>query len=61
MFQRIRYRLLLSYLVVFASLLGIFAIAVRFAFTRSLTEQITDKLTAIGKGASANVEFEKVA
>ncbi|MHC5935401.1 sensor histidine kinase [Nostoc sp.] len=59
MFQRIRYRLLLSYLVVFASLLGIFAIAVRFAFTRSLTEQITDKLTAIGKGAAANVEFEK--
>uniref|UniRef100_A0A367RVS5 histidine kinase n=1 Tax=Nostoc punctiforme NIES-2108 TaxID=1356359 RepID=A0A367RVS5_NOSPU len=59
MFQRIRYRLLLSYLVVFASLLGIFAIAVRFAFTRSLTEQITDKLTAIGKGAAANVELEK--
>ncbi|MEH2305525.1 sensor histidine kinase [Nostoc sp.] len=59
MFQRIRYRLLLSYLGVFASLLGIFAIAVRFAFTRSLTEQITDKLTAIGKGAAANVELEK--
>jgi two-component system, OmpR family, manganese sensing sensor histidine kinase len=58
-FQKIRYRLLLSYLGVFASLLGIFAIAVRFAFTRSLTEQITDKLAAIGKGASANVEFEK--
>jgi len=58
-FKRIRYRLLLSYLVVFASLLGIFAIAVRFAFTRSLTKQITDKLTAIGKGAAANVEFEK--
>jgi two-component system, OmpR family, manganese sensing sensor histidine kinase len=58
-FQTIRYRLLLSYLVVFASLLGIFAIAVRFAFTRSLTEQITDKLIAIGKGAAANVEFEK--
>lgn len=59
MFQKIRYRLLLSYLVVFASLLGIFAIAVRVAFTRSLTEQITDKLIAIGKGAAANVEFEK--
>lgn len=59
MFQRTRYRLLLSFLVVFASLLGIFAIAVRFAFTRSLTEQITDKLIAIGKGAAANVEFEK--
>ncbi|WP_089130988.1 sensor histidine kinase [Tolypothrix sp. NIES-4075] len=59
MFQKIRYRLLLSYLMVFASLLGIFAIAVRVAFTRSLTEQITDKLAAIGKGAAANVEFEK--
>ncbi|MBH8576799.1 HAMP domain-containing histidine kinase [Nostocaceae cyanobacterium CENA369] len=59
MFQKIRYRLLLSYLAMFASLLGIFAIAVRVAFTRSLYEQITDKLTAIGKGAAANVEFEK--
>ena len=59
MFQRIRYRLLLSYLGVFASLLGIFAIAVRFAFSHSLTEQITDKLTAIGKAAATNVEFEK--
>ncbi|MEH2323792.1 MAG: HAMP domain-containing sensor histidine kinase [Nostoc sp.] len=59
MFQRIRYRLLLSYLVVFASLLGLFAIAVRFAFTRSLSEQITDKLIGIGKVAAANVELEK--
>ncbi len=59
MFQKIRYRLLLSYLLVFASLLDIFAIAVRVAFTRSLTAQITDKLTAIGKVAAANVEFEK--
>jgi OmpR-family two-component system manganese-sensing sensor histidine kinase len=58
-FQKIRYRLLLSYLLVFASLLGIFAIAVRVAFTRSLTAQITDKLTAIGKVAAANVDFEK--
>lgn len=59
MFQRIRYRLLFSYLLVFASLLGIFAIAVRIAFTRSLNEQITENLTAIAKGAAANVEFEK--
>ncbi|NMG20135.1 ATP-binding protein [Brasilonema bromeliae] len=59
MFQKIRYRLLFSYLVVFASLLGIFAIAVRVAFTRSLTQQTTDKLIAIGQGAAANAEFEK--
>ncbi|MFN6536569.1 MAG: sensor histidine kinase [Nostoc sp. EkiNYC01] len=59
MFKKIRYRLLLSYLAVFASLLGIFAIAVRITFTRSLSKQITDKLTAIGQGAAVNVEFEK--
>ncbi|WP_375469800.1 hypothetical protein [uncultured Nostoc sp.] len=39
MFQKIRYRLLLSYLVVFASLLGIFAIAVRVAFTRKIKKE----------------------
>ncbi|QDL11632.1 sensor histidine kinase [Brasilonema octagenarum UFV-E1] len=59
MFQKIRYRLLLSYLVVFASLLAIFGIAVRVAFTRSLTQQTTNRLIAIGQGAAANVEFEK--
>ncbi|BCL39125.1 ATP-binding protein [Nostoc sp. MS1] len=58
MFQKIRYRLLLSYLVVFASLLGIFALAVRIVFAHSLTQQIKDKLTAIGQGAAANVEFD---
>ncbi|MBD2411344.1 two-component sensor histidine kinase [Nostoc calcicola FACHB-389] len=59
MFKKIRYRLLLSCLAVFVSLLGIFAIAVRITFTRSLSKQITDKLTAIGQGAAVNVEFEK--
>ncbi|MGH8002074.1 MAG: sensor histidine kinase [Brasilonema sp.] len=59
MFQKIRYRLLFSYLVVFASLVGIFALAVRIAFTRSLTQQTTDRLIAIGQGAAANAEFEK--
>jgi signal transduction histidine kinase len=44
---------------VFASLLGIFGIAVRVAFTRSLTQQTTNRLIAIGQGAAANVEFEK--
>ncbi|MEC4819810.1 MAG: HAMP domain-containing sensor histidine kinase [Scytonema sp. PMC 1069.18] len=58
MFQKIRYRLLLSYSVVFASLLGIFALAVRIVFAHNLTTQITDKLTAIGQSATADVEFE---
>lgn len=58
MFEKIRYRLLLSYLAVIASILGTFAIAVRTVFTRSLTHQLTDKLIALGQGAAANAEYE---
>ena len=58
MFRQIRHRLLWSYLLVLASLLGIFAIGVRVVFTRSMTEQLTAKLTALGEGAAANVELE---
>ncbi len=58
MFQEIRYRLLLSYLLVLASTLGIFALGVRVIFTRSLTQQLIDKLTALGQEAAANVELE---
>ncbi|MBA3921942.1 MAG: sensor histidine kinase, partial [Nostocaceae cyanobacterium] len=59
MFQKIQRRLLLSYLLVFASILGIFAIAVRIFFTRSLTHQLINELTALGQGAAANAEFDK--
>lgn len=59
MFQATRYRLLLSYLVVLASILGVFAIAVRIVFSRSLTHQLTSQLTVLGQGAAANVEFEQ--
>jgi two-component system, OmpR family, manganese sensing sensor histidine kinase len=57
-FKALRYRLLLSYLLVFASILGVFAIAVRVIFTRSLTHQLTAQLTAMGQGAAANAEFD---
>lgn len=57
-FQKIKYRLLLSYLVVFAFILVIFVSAVRVAFTRSLTRQLTEKLTALGQGVAANAELE---
>ena len=56
MFQKIRYCLLLFYLVAFASILGIFALSVRVVFTRSLTQQLTEKLTALGQGAVADEE-----
>ncbi|MEG3973364.1 HAMP domain-containing histidine kinase [Microcoleus sp. herbarium8] len=58
MFEKIRSRLLLSYLLVLASILSIFAIGVRLIFARSLTDQLTEKLTVLGEGASANTEWE---
>ena len=59
MFRKIQYRLLLYYLVVFASILGAFAIAVRLLFTHSSTQQLTEKLAALGQGAAANSEFDQ--
>lgn len=58
MFKQIRYRLLWSYLLVFTSILVIFAVGVRIIFARSLTKELINNLTALGQGASANVEFE---
>jgi two-component system, OmpR family, manganese sensing sensor histidine kinase len=58
-FQSLRYRLLLSYLLVLASILGVFAIAVRVVFFHALNEQLTEKLVALGQGAVASLELEK--
>ncbi len=58
MFQQIQKRLLWSYLLVLASILITFAIAVRIVFARSLHNQLIDKLTALGQGAATNAEFE---
>nr|WP_217523134.1 ATP-binding protein [Pleurocapsa sp. PCC 7327] len=41
-----------------ASILGIFAIGVRVVFTRSLAQQTTDKLIALGQGVAASSEAE---
>lgn len=59
MFRAIQHRLLLSYLGVFTVILSMFAIAVRLTFARSLTTQLTEKLTALGRGAVASVESEQ--
>lgn len=58
MFQQIQQRLLLSYLLVLASILITFAIAVRIVFARSLHNQVIDELIALGQGAATNAEFE---
>ena len=58
MFEQIQKRLLWSYLLVLASILITFAIAVRVVFTRSLYNQVVDNLTALGQGEATNAEFE---
>ncbi|WP_460206627.1 sensor histidine kinase [Scytonema sp. NUACC21] len=58
MFRKIRYRLLLSYLVVLTLILGVFALAVRIFFIHSLTQELTDKLIDLGEGSAANARFE---
>jgi len=57
-FQALRCRLLLSYLVVLASILGVFAVAVRVIFTYALNQQVTEKLVALGQGAATSLELE---
>ena len=56
-FQKTRYQLLLSYLVVFVSLLGIFALAVRLVFTHSFSQKLTENLIILGQTAAANAEL----
>ncbi|BAU04383.1 HAMP domain-containing sensor histidine kinase [Fischerella sp. NIES-3754] len=58
MFEKIRRRLLLSYLIVLSLILGGFAIAVRILFTHSLHKQQTEKLAALAQVAAANAEFD---
>lgn len=57
-FKQLRYRLLASQLAVLAVILMVFAIAVRVVFARSLLNQVTAKLAALGQGAGASAEFE---
>ncbi|MDF5718719.1 MAG: HAMP domain-containing sensor histidine kinase [Rhizonema sp. NSF051] len=59
MFQKIRYQLLLSYLLVLATILGVFTFVVRIAFYRSLTNQLTKTLTFIGQSAIVNAHYDK--
>lgn len=57
MFQKIRYQLLLSYLLVLATILGLFTVSVRIAFYRSLTNQLTKTLLSIGQSAIVNADY----
>ncbi len=58
MFEKIRRRLLLSYLIVLSLIWGGFAIVVRIVFTHSLYAQQIQKLAALAQVAAANAEFD---
>jgi signal transduction histidine kinase len=57
-FQRIRYRLLLSYLAVLTLILTVFAITVHLMFARSLSAELRERLTVLAKAASSEVDVE---
>jgi OmpR-family two-component system manganese-sensing sensor histidine kinase len=57
MFEKTRLRLLVVYLGIFGSILGVFAIAVRILFAHVMVNQIADKLTILGKTVAASSEF----
>ncbi len=58
MFQKTRLQLLLAYLGIFASILSIFAIAVRIVFVHTMTSQVVDKLTTLGQTVAASSGFK---
>jgi OmpR-family two-component system manganese-sensing sensor histidine kinase len=57
-FDVIRRRLLLSYLLALGITLAASAVAVRFLFAYSLRQQMTEKLTALAEGALSSLEVE---
>lgn len=59
MFQKTQYQFLLSYLAIFTALLAIFGLAVRFVFTHSLSEKLTENLMILGQNAASSAEFDK--
>ncbi len=56
MFQPIRQRLLISYLLIMGAILVGFAIAVRVIFEHSLKQQFNAELRALGEGSSKSLE-----
>jgi two-component system, OmpR family, manganese sensing sensor histidine kinase len=58
MFNLIRRRLLLSYLLVLGTILAGFTIAVRFVFIHSLSKEMHEKLIVLGQGAASSLELD---
>lgn len=58
MFQKIRYRLLINNMLVFALVLAGSAVAVRLIFVRNLQQQLTNQLVTLGQGVVAEAELK---
>jgi two-component system, OmpR family, manganese sensing sensor histidine kinase len=58
MFQPIRQRLLLSYLLFMGTVLAGFAIAVRLLFVHSLNQQLHEKLMTLGELSASSLEWQ---
>lgn len=58
MFDRLRWQLLLAYLGVFTTILGVFAIAVRLVFGYSLRQSLSEELIILAKVAATHAELQ---
>ncbi len=58
MFEKTRYKLLLSYLAVLTIVLGTFTLTIRFFFIQSLEQQLIEKLTLLGEDESVDLTLK---
>ena len=58
MFDRLRWQLLLAYLGVFTTILGVFAIAVRLVFGYSLRQSLSEELVILAKVTATHAELQ---
>lgn len=58
MFQKTRYQLTIAYIGVLTIILTGFTVAVRLTFTRSLNQQLTQKLASLVTAAALNMDVE---
>ena len=58
MFQKTRYKLLLSYIIVFATVLGVFTATVRIFFIQTIKQGIIEKLTLLAIDEAHDAELK---
>ena len=59
MFQKTRYKLLISYIAVFTVILGVFTVSVRVFFIQSLKQELIGKLILLGTDEAHDADLEE--